>query len=190
MSKTWVAIISLCIGLSVGFGLGIASTEAGRAFVSDLASSEQPADTTHPTTLTRAGYSLKYPGNWKIDTADSDYDPDHLLSIDSPGTCFVMLVLIDAATDPAWNVQTQVDAHVPKLMKTPTRAPFTKWGKYQGQGVYLKGKVLGITPGGVRIFSYSQETRSFVVVEFCHDEDMKNVKPGFELLESSFDLAP
>lgn len=39
-------------------------------------------------------------------------------------------------------------------------------------------------------FSHSQKTRSFTAVEFCFEEDMKNVKPGFELLESSFSLAP
>jgi hypothetical protein len=63
MSKTWIAILSLAMGLVVGFGLGIAATEAGRAFFRDFASSEQPADTASPTTITRAGFSLKHPGN-------------------------------------------------------------------------------------------------------------------------------
>ncbi|MCC6558807.1 MAG: hypothetical protein IT372_38230 [Polyangiaceae bacterium] len=190
MSKRSIAVISLLTGLVVGFFLGIASTKAGAAFLEDLASSEAPADVSEPIAVSRPGFSFRHPRNWKIDTADKDHDPDHLFSIESPGSCFTMMILFDGPTDPASNVQAQVDAYVPKVLQAPARIPFTQWGKYAGQGAELRGKMLGINPGAVRIFSHASEKKSFIAVEFCHDEDIKDVKPGFDLIASSFSLAP
>jgi len=52
----------------------------------------------------------------------------------------------------------------------------------------LKGKILGLYQGSVRIFSYSTEIKSFIAVEFSYKEDLKQVKPGLELIESTFIL--
>jgi len=190
MSKGGTAVLFLFIGLVVGFFLGIGATKAGSAFLEDVMTGEAPADVAHPKSYVRPGFSFKYPGNWKIDTSDKDHDPDHFLSVESPGSCMTMLIVFDTPLDPAQSVQNQVDAFVPKLLSAPSRAPFTSWGKLTGQGVLLKGKMLGINPGSVKVFSHANDKRSFVVVEQCYDEDMKDVKPGFDLVESSFELLP
>lgn len=190
LSKTAVAVLFLCVGLGVGFIAGIGATKAGSAFLEDLVTSEQAADVAHSKSHVRPGYSFKYPGNWKIDMDDPEQDLDHHVNVESPGSCMVMLFVFDLPTDPADNLQKQVDALVPKLIATPSRTPFTAWGKYTGQGVILKGKILGINPGSIRVFSHATDKRSFIVAEQCYDEDMTDVKPGFSLLESSFELSP
>lgn len=190
MSKAGMAVLFLFVGLVVGFFLGIGVTKAGSAFLEDMMTTEAPADVAHPASYVRPGFTFKYAGNWKIDVTDDDHDPDHFLSVESPGSCLTMLLLLDTPLDPADNVQNQVDAFVPRLISSPARTKITSWGRYTGQGVLLKGKLLGINPGTVKIFSHATDKRSFVAVEQCYDEDMKDVKPGFDLLESSFELLP
>jgi hypothetical protein len=101
-----------------------------------------------------------------------------------------MLFAFDVRIDPATSVRAQVDAFVPKLLASPARSSFATWGKYSGEGVLLRGKLLGLNPGSVRVFSHATEARSFVVVEQCYDEDMARAKPGFDLVEKSFELSP
>jgi hypothetical protein len=190
MSKVAVALLFLFIGLGVGFCGGIGATKAGASFLEDFASDEAAADVAHPKSHVRPGFSFKYAGNWKIDMDDASKDPDHQVTVESPGSCMTMLVLLDAAIAPSTSVETQVNAFVPKLLAAPSRTPFTTWGKYTGEGMLLKGRLLGLNEGSVRVFAYANEKRSFVAVEQCYDEDMAHVKPGFDLLESSFELLP
>ena len=176
------------LGNVTGFFAGVYSTKAGREFLEDLATTEGAADTKHPHEINRKGFRLKYPGNWTIDTKDEDYDPDHLFTIESPGSSFTMMIITPEPTDPADDIRSMVDAYVPKLLKDPRRTPFTKWGAYLGRGVELRGRVMGINRGGLRIFAHASPTVSFTVVELYFDDDLTMVKPGLQLIASSFSL--
>jgi len=180
--------VGLVVGGAVGFLLGLGATKAGKAFLNELASEEAPADVANPQEISRPHFALKFPGNWKVDADDEDYDPDQLFSIDSPGSSFVMLAITDVPMDPAEQVQAQVESFVPKVIRDPARTPFSRWGNYAGKGLLLKGKMILGLPGGLRVFSHSSESRSFVVVESYYDEDLEDVGPGFKLIESTFEL--
>lgn len=190
MSKTAVAFLFLFIGLVVGFFAGIGATKAGAAFLEDLASIEAPADLANAQSYVRPGFSFKYPGNWRVEADSPENDPDHHVNVESPGSCVTMIFVFDVPTDPADNVQAQIDGFVPKLLSAPARTPFTMWGKYAGQGMLLKGRLLGVNAGSVRVFSHANDKRSFMAVEQCYDDDMNHVKPGLELVESSFNFSP
>jgi hypothetical protein len=157
-----------------------------------FAPGEPPADVEHPRTLARDRFQLDYPGNWMIDADADDYDPDHLFSIDSPGSCHVTLILLDARVGARTSLDAHVEAFVPELLKDPTRTPFSRWGAYEGEGVVLAGKILGALPGSLRLFAHDDADgeRTLNVVEFCYDDDMRAVRPGFELIERSFLLRP
>lgn len=190
MSKTAVALLSLGIGLTVGFFLGVGATKAGAAFLKDFTTSEAPAEVARPMSYSGAGFSFRYPGNWKVKAEAEKNEPAHHVNVESPGSCVAMIFSFDVRIEPATSVRAQVDAFVPKLMASPARSTFGTWGKYSGEGALLRGKLLGLSPGSLRVFSHATEARSFVIVEQCYDEDMKAVKPGFDLVERSFDLSP
>lgn len=183
-------LFGLFVGCAGGFVLGIASTKGGSAFLSEMVTSEAAANVRAPKSMKRGAFELEYPGNWKIDEADEDYDPDHLFSIESPGSCHVSVVVFDSVTEAQVSVDAQVKALVPKIVKDPSRTPFDRWGRFEGAGVKLEGKILGINQGNVRIFAHASEEEdvTFTIVEFCYDEDMADVRPGFELLERTFEL--
>jgi hypothetical protein len=73
-----------------------------------------------------------------------------------------------------------------KLLPDGARTPFTHWGSYEGQGALLKGKLLGLTPGTIRVFSWRSGTHTFAVMEQTYDEDRARVAPGFDLIERTF----
>jgi hypothetical protein len=174
-----VALLAL-LGASVGCA----------SFFEGLMQTEQRADVRAAKPHVRERFRLEYPGNWTIDEEDEDYDPDHLFSIDSPGSCHVSVIVFDAAIPAKDSVGAQVEALVPRLVKEPVQTPFTRWGAYDGEGMALAGKILGVLKGSVRIFAHESaaEDLTFTIVEFCYDEDLPLVRPGFELIERSFQL--
>lgn len=182
--------VGMFLGCAGGLLIGVGSTGAGDDLIESLVSTERRADVKDKKSIVRPAFTLQHPGNWKVDTEDEDYDPNHMFSIDSPGNCFTMFIVFDTVTDPDDTVQSQIDTYVPKLMKNPTQTPFTKWGRYEGTGMKLEGRVLGVTPGSLRVFSHADEKAdlSFVVVESCYDEDRKATEAGFALIEDTFQL--
>jgi hypothetical protein len=158
--------------------------------IESLVLTEQKADVRSPKPLVRERFRLAYPGNWAVDEDDEGYDPDHFFSIESPGSCHVTVVVFDAALDARDVLDGQVGALVPELVKQPTKTRFTRWGAYDGEGVTLAGRIVGVYPGSVRIFAHASEPQDLTIsiVEFCFDEDLPLVRPGFELIERSFEL--
>lgn len=168
--------LGLIVGCFGGFG--------------SLVQAEQQADVRATKRIVRERFHLEYPGNWTIDEEDEDYDPDHLFSIDSPGSCHVTVIVFGSAIPAKDSVEAQVGALVPKLVRDPVRTPFARWGAYDGEGVTLAGRLLGLQKGSIRIFAHESEREDLTlsVVEFCFDEDLPLVRPGFELIERTFEL--
>jgi hypothetical protein len=140
------------------------------------------------TTIDRPGYSMSYPSNWTVDTADKDYDPDAYFAIDESEGCTIMFFFFDVKGEPEKHVQAQVDAQTKRVMPNPSLAPFTTWGRYQGKGTTMTGRMKPLGQGTIRIFSHAGKSKTFDAVEFCFDDDLPDAKPGFEMIESSFKL--
>ncbi len=183
-----MVVIAFGAGCLLGFFAGVGSTKAGSRFMREVLSSESPAETEKPQLITRKAFQLKYPRNWKVDTADEDYEPDHLFSINSSGQSTVTFVILEKSVDQKEHVRIHENAFVPKLIADPTRTEFRRWGRFEGNGVELKGHMLHIVRGSVRIFCHSGKNSSFTVIEQTNDEDAPSVKPGFALVENSFTL--
>ncbi len=137
--------------------------------------------------IKRDSFSLKYPADWHIDTADTDYDPDALFSIDSPdGESFIMFIIYDIAMDQDDILEAQVKEFTAQLMKKPTITTFDSWGKYKGKGKLMKGKIAGVYKGFVKIFVYADEHKSMLVVEQGYDEDLPALEKAYGLISSTF----
>ena len=136
--------------------------------------------------IVRDSFSLKYPTDWTIDTVDEDYDPDTFFSIDSPGDNTIMFFLLPADTDQTELLNAQLESFSSHVIKKPEITEFAKWGAFQGTGRLLKGKILGIFKGFVRVFIYGDSSRTLLVVEQCYDKDYQKLQKGFELISSSF----
>ena len=184
-----VAVIAFALGGAVGFFAGVLSVESARGFIADLFESEEQAQVAAPKRIQRQHFSLEYPGNWAIDVKDSDYDPDHHFSIDSPGDSTIMFLIAVGDLDPGDALEQHVAAQLKSTIKGAKRTPFDRYGSFHGQGAHLKGKVLGMVPGALRIFCFRSGDRTFQITELVYDEDRAMVDPGLSMIEKSLRLA-
>jgi len=176
------------VGLAIGFGLGVLSVKKARDAFASVFNDEKSADVVHTTAIDRPGFQLKYPGNWKVDTANASYEPDHHFTIDSPGLSFVMFSVADGDLAPKVAADAVVTAMIAKVMQNATRTPLTHWGAFDGEGAVLDGKNIGITPARVRVFAFRASGHTFTVTESTFDEDRAMVAPGLALVEGSFQV--
>jgi hypothetical protein len=193
MSKKRLVLVILLVGaaagLVLGIGIGRLTQQWGRGHFRGSLSAEKPADVAHAQTMDREGFTLQYPGNWRLNAdAAANRSPDRLFSLDSPGSSFVMFAYYDVPTDPAANLAIQMETFVPTQIIDATQEPLARWGAYEGAGVVLKGRTPAGVPAHLRIFSHSGADESFVVVEMVFDEDVVDVEPGVKLIESTFKL--
>lgn len=191
MSKKAIWVFALLIGTGagglVGFILGAATSDFGRSLIEDSLATEKLAVTDYSQTISRKHFVAKFPANWVEDTEMEYYEPEHYFLVNSPGGNWIQLEVLDYATDPAVNVQEYERTEVIAL-KEVTKTTFTRWGQYTGKGIELKGKRGGFYPVRVRIFSYSSKAKSFTIFEHHSDEDEELIKPGFDLVEKTFQL--
>ncbi len=166
--------------------VGAAGFAGCLAFVVWRGVGEKPADVAHPTTLTRAAFTLRYPGNWKVDTSYAAADPDRAVQIDSPGSCAVWIQVADDGGDPARAMKDSL-TRADRGLAGARRTSFARWGAYGRAGTDRRGDFLAIRPTA-RMFTHSSATRSFAVMESCYDDDLPQAGAGFALIESSFQL--
>ncbi len=192
-TRSIVLITAGCVAIAVtcATGVGVLMTKVGRKTLQTVLSIERPADLDHPQVIDRAVFQLSYPGNWLVDTDEAHYDLDHLFTLVSPGRSQRLLVIVEAKpADPAKKVAAQVAGIRTKFSSSATQTPFARWGSYLGKGVAISGRMLGIVSGEARIFSHSDATQSFTVVEVRSDRDalISGAGGAFDLIARSFRL--
>ena len=183
-----VSLLSgLALGSVGGFFAGVSSTQIGQDFLTGMVSVEKPADVAKARTVSRKGFSLQMPGNWKVDTKDVDYNADTYLSIESPGSSYTQFIIYNVESDTKESLDDEVKTQM-AFVKNAVQTPFTKWGDLKGHGADLKGRVLGVNRGGVRLFVHSSAGKTMYIYEQYYDDDLRNTQAGFKLIESSFTL--
>lgn len=181
--------LTLVLGAGGGFLAGALSVPAAREFFVDALEDERSADVARPQRFERPRFRFQYPGNWKVDRADPDFDPDHLVTVESPGASFFMVLVAEGDLAPADATQAQEQAFSTKLFRAgATRAALHRWGRFEGEGVELTGKQLGLQEGKVRLFSWRAGGATFTVVEQFFAEDRAKVVPGLELVRRTFEV--
>jgi hypothetical protein len=192
MTKTCIVslviavVVSLVIGLTAGFFLGIASTKAGKAFLSSVLETEQKPDVSHPKTVIRDRFQFQYPSNWNINSDDEGYDPDGMFSIHSPGTTFVMFVIMPGTTAPEDSLRTQIRPFE-NGMNASVVGRFEKYGSFTGKGAILKTKTAG-SSSTTKLFSFCHDGLRVMITQFCPDSNLKRADAGLSLIENSFSL--
>ena len=177
-----LVVLTLCV-------VGAAKNPMVRAFASGAMQKSGPADVRNPKTFTGARCSLRYPGNWVIDTSDEDYDPAASFSIDAPGQGSVFIQLFDPEIEPEALVESIADNLRGSLIQGEQTTRFELWGRQQGVGKQLSGTIF-FMPGRFRLFSFRNERSTVVVMETRFNEDETLARAGFDLIEQSFELTP
>lgn len=146
-----------------------------------------PAPKATPTkAYIREAFKFEYPASWTVDVKGKDYDPDHVFSIDEPGRrAMILFVIYDAEKDAATLLAKLEKAHE-KTIHGATRTEFNHWGRYEGVGVALQGKVQGVVKTTVRLFAFNAGKKTFLLTENLPDELRQQLAPDFQMIEQSF----
>lgn len=124
----------------------------------------------------------------QIDT--TEFDKEGYFKIGSEdGNELLQIFVYDHASDPAEHLSNQEKAiNSPDIFTAKTITPASHWGKYTGKGVVMNGTYNGgVIKGTVKIFAYSNNKNSFVVIRQdigSHDA----AKAEVDQVENSFAL--
>jgi hypothetical protein len=145
-------------------------------------------DTSNEVAVTRPTFTLKYPSDWKIDSAAKDYNADNNFTLNSGGNSYVQFNISTKAGD----LQKVLDNAVFNLdglaITTLSKSPFTQWGAYSGLGLHLKGKILDSYPGGIRVFVFNTNSHNVMVVEFYYSNELSQVQGELDFISQSFKM--
>lgn len=137
-------------------------------------------------TLDRPKFSLKYPAAWTIAYSDPDYDPDHLFVINTNSNSYIRIEIPPEPRETRELLEIILEVMENYAINTHSRSKLTGWGNINGEGMHLKGKVMKIFPGGIRVFVGQDKGNTLAVVELYYTEELDAVLPGFVLIQESF----
>jgi len=163
-----IAVVAIVMALAVSGGIQV------------------PADTARPRSIDRAGFSLDYPGNWTIDSADEDYDPDWYFSIE-PVQDAVVIFEFGEPTSDVQGVTLERVANFSDVFSGEDVQHFDRWGAYEGAGAEFRGRYEG-SAYTVRVFTASTASFMVSIVEIMDVETADSVEPGVELIRRTFRL--
>jgi hypothetical protein len=138
--------------------------------------------------LVRAGFELRFPGDWKVDADAPGYDPDRFFTLVTPyASSWMVVQLLEGDLDAAVVLEEARAGLAPILETARSEETFESWGRLAGRGVELKGDVGGLA-ATLRIFAHAAPGRALLVTEFYYDELADELEPGFRRVASSFEL--
>ena len=141
-----------------------------------------------PVSLNRAAFTLRYPGNWSVDTEDEDSDPDHSFGIEPMWPIWVDAGIYVTIYDSPIDSLAEIDATVAGLVEQPevlSKTPIQRWGRYEGVGYELSLEREG-SHCRVVVFAATAEDAGFEIMEHCDVDDWETMEPGFQLIRESF----
>lgn len=149
-----------------------------------LCNDEAIPDTTTPNTLKRSHFIVDFPGNWSENTEDEEYDPDTYLFLESPGDTSLCGIFVADSLEGGENIWQE---KLEQYQIQDTTSTFSSWGQYQGAGYLTTVELLGIRIK-LTLFKYTGKNKCFVIVQSAYEKVETKVKPGLDLITSTFEF--
>ena len=140
----------------------------------------------HPAKLKRPAFSLSYPGNWFVDDADEDYDPDHYFLIEGFQDAGILFMIEHEPSDPAERNDVILGSYL-EIFVGSEPSVFDRWGRHSGIGAEYEGLLEG-NNYRIRVFSMNTSSHGMTVLEFAEVGVARKAEPAFELIRSTFRL--
>ena len=163
----------------------------GQALRSDLLKSialeltgPHAARTAEPLSIERPAFALRHPSNWTVEAPEEE--SEHTALVDTPNGGFFQVIAFDDHAD----ADASFDGMLQEYRGKGTgrrETPFERWGKHSGRGRELRVNYFGGFDATIRLFVAAEEAGAFLTLEFWFDESGSMEKPGFTLIQDSFD---
>ena len=140
------------------------------------------AQTASPSSFSSRTLDFDYPGNWTIDQADPDYDPQTYIVVEPPQDAIMKIQYYESWEDPEWEIDATVDSLRRGFTGLRDTGTFKMWGRTRGEGRELSGVTQG-EEYTLRIFVGSVARGLMLeVLEVSRPSDHGRVGPGFALI--------
>jgi hypothetical protein len=179
--STWRTRLWFLVLPSLVYGIVIAGM-----FVAVLFLFFSAPNVEHPTKLTRPAFSLSYPGNWFVDDADEDYDPDHHFLIEGFQDAGILFMIEPEPSDAAERNGVILEWYR-EIFEGSEPSVFERWGRHTGIGAEYEGLLEG-NYYKIRVFSMNTSSHGMTVLEFAEVGVARKIEPAFELIRSTFRL--
>jgi hypothetical protein len=143
-------------------------------------------NTTSNTVIDRPDFSMEYPAAWREDTAAVDYNADNNFTLNSPKNSYIQFKISDETDDLSRLVNNTVKTVDGPAITTVSKENIYKWGPFPGEGVRLKGKILGSFPGGIVVFSFNKENHNVLIVEYYFSDELKDLLKDIQFISENF----
>jgi hypothetical protein len=144
-------------------------------------------DLTNTKRIERSAFTLQYPGNWEVDTADETYDPDSDFGI---GPTFLDAQLqFWFYPDPLNSADcvSQTLENLSAAYEVTGSTEVGEWGRFEGAGISATALIEGGT-FNVLMFCATEQQPPFEIMQICESSICDQVQPGFALIRDSLEL--
>ncbi len=141
-------------------------------------------------TIDRTNFICKYPTAWNEAVNDPDYKPESYFNINAPGdkNSYVQFSIVDKAEDTAKLLASTVKSLDGYAINSLTKTKIDEWGNYKGTGLHLKGKILDMYPGGIKIFIFNSDHHNIMVVELYWSQELKDLQADLDFISKNFTM--
>lgn len=150
----------------------------------------RPPNLDQPRTHNSATMTFRYPGNWWIDECDEDYDPTANVFVEPMQDAWIHIMIYESDQSVEEELQATFDGYDLVSSGPAGGEPFETWGMYHGLGGTLRGTMEGV-PVSFRAFVTCIGNGRYLEINECGAVGVdSDVRPGFELIRSTFRIEP
>ncbi|MBI4616880.1 MAG: hypothetical protein HY720_24920 [Planctomycetes bacterium] len=123
---------------------------------------------------------FEYPGNWRIESEDEDYDPNANIDFDCPQDATMNVLVYDSESTAEEELDEAIERFRNTFADVSAGSTFSTWGIYSGSGWEATGKYKAVTCR-IRLFVARTQVGPILQVrEVYRPGDERVLKPGFE----------
>jgi hypothetical protein len=138
--------------------------------------------------LEGTNFTLDYPASWNLDDRAKDYDKvdKNNFRLASPGHSYIQFTILPKIDTAGKIVNDTVKKLDGPAITTLAKTTLTDWGNYKGQGFYLKGKIVGTFPGGIKVFVFSTPHFNVQIIEYFFSDELNELKDDIDHISQHF----
>jgi hypothetical protein len=138
--------------------------------------------------IDRTNFTLKYPTAWKEATDDPDYKAENHFTMNGPDKkqSYISFDIVNKTEDSIKLLASTIEGLDGYAINALTKTKIEEWGTFKGQGMHLKGKILGTYPGGIKVFIFNSEHHNIMVIEYYWAEELKDLQADIDYIQNNF----
>lgn len=183
VTKSWPARIWFLILPGILYSLVLVGFILAGLFAGAALEPEPEVD--RPLTIQRERFSLDYPGNWRVNSSDPDFDPDYGFAVEPTFADAVIQFWFYDEPMGATECVGTTKANLASAYEMGELTVIDRWGSHEGSGYRgnctIEGKLFDLT-----LFCSNEDPLQFEIMQIVESDAVPVTAPGFDLIRGTF----